>query len=81
MEAEGRVRICHDASNRTHGASCCLPHFLAFYSAGADGTDEGDVRDEQSAQIWIYVCSPGVWRPPPGPCAPLCRPQAEDELF
>lgn len=55
MEAEGRVRICHDASNRAHGASCCLPHFLAFYSAGADGTDEGDVRDEQSAQIWIYV--------------------------
>lgn len=48
LEAEGRVRICHDASNRAHGASCCcrcLPHFLAFYSAGADGTDEADVEE------------------------------------
>lgn len=51
MEAEGRLRICHDASNRAHGANC-LPHFLAFYSAGADGTDEADEYDHQSA--WFF---------------------------
>lgn len=47
------MRICHDASNGAHGASCrCLPHFLALYSAGADGTDEADVRERRSAQVW-----------------------------
>lgn len=36
------VRICHDASNRAHGAGRRLPHFLVFYSTGDDGTDEAD---------------------------------------
>ena len=52
---------------------------LVFSSAGADGTDEAVVRDQQWAQVLMCVCSPGLLRPPPGPCAPLCRPQAEDE--
>lgn len=52
--------------------------FLAFSSAGADGADEADVRHQPSAQVRIR--SPGLRRPPPGPCAPLRRPQAEDEL-
>ena len=28
LEAEGWVRICHDASNGAHGAGRRLPHFL-----------------------------------------------------
>lgn len=67
MEAEGRLRICHDASNRAHGANC-LPHFLAFYSAGADGTDEADEHDHQS--VWFFRCIQS--RDSASTCVPLC---------
>lgn len=61
MEAGGggRVRICHDASNRAHGAG--LPHVPVFYSTGGDDADEADLNESaiiSDTRVWKAGMSP-----------------------
>lgn len=55
------VRICHDASSRARGSGRRLPHFLVFYSTGADGSDEADEMDPPVRLLCVCVDSIRGW--------------------